>query len=94
MQIFSNSSPPTSKYIVSVSLQKHDPIVTFTTATGAGSATGMTTGAGVGTGTTTGDGVASCDPARRLTNRDLRERIIAFVASGSQTIDMHAVITA
>ena len=59
--------------------------------TGAGVATGTTTGAGVATGTITG---AGCDPARRLSNRDLRERIIAFVASEYHTTDMHADITA
>ena len=50
--------------------------------------------AGTKTGAATGCAVASCDPARRLTNRDLREKIIAFVASGYLTINMHANNTA
>ena len=46
--------------------------------------TGLTTGAdfgaGFATGAATGAAVASCNPARRLRYRDLRKRIIAFVA--------------
>ena len=87
-------------------------MLTGTTITGTGVATGMVNGAGVATGADCGDGVAagaatgaavtSCDPVRRLRNRDLSEGIIAFVASDSHLdnrnacrhYDTHADITA
>jgi hypothetical protein len=75
-------------------------VLTGTTITGAGVATGTVNGAGVATGADCGDGVAagaatgaavaSCDPERRLTYRDLRERIIAFVTSGSHSDNINA----
>ena len=60
------------------------------TCTGAGVDIGTMTEAGLAAGAATGAAVASCDPARRLRNRDLRERIIAFVTSGSHSYNRNA----
>jgi hypothetical protein len=46
------------------------------------------------TGTDNDAAVASCSPATRLRNRDLRKRIVAFVEPSSQIIEEYVGITA
>ena len=55
---------------------------------------GDTAAADTATGTDNDAAVASCSPATRLRNRDLRKRIIAFVEPRSQIIEEHVDITA
>ena len=73
--------------------------------TGAGVKFGLYTGAfvaisvvgavcGVAVGVAESCAVASCCPVKRMRSHDFRKWIITFVASGSEVIEQHVVITA